>query len=86
MILARQEEGADANAKDGKGNSALIMASEKGHTGLVQYLLSNKADVEAKQEDGRTPLHLASEKGHDKIAELLVVREEGQGRGKCPYL
>ena len=119
MILARQEEGADANAKDGKGNSALIlalekdhtgivqyllsnkadanakdgkgnsaliMASKKGHTGLVQYLLTNKADVEAKQEDGWASLHFASYDGHDKVAELLVVRDEGQGRGKCPYL
>jgi hypothetical protein len=77
---------ADANAKDGKGNSALILASEKGHTGLVQYLLTNKADVEAKQKDGWASLHFASQKGHDKVAELLVVRDEGQGRGKCLYM
>ena len=86
MIPARQEEGADANAKDGKGNSALILASEKGHTGLVQYLLTNKADVEAKQKDGWASLHFASQKGHVKVAELLVVRDEGQGRGKCLYM
>ena len=86
MIPARQEEGADANAKDGKGNSALILALEKGHTEIVQYLLTNKADVEAKTNNGYTPLHIASQNGHDKVAELLVVRAEGQGRGKCPYM
>ena len=47
---------------------------------------ASKADVQAKKNDGSTPLHLASYNGHDKVAELLVVRAEGQGRGKCPYL
>ena len=42
--------------------------------------------MEAKQKDGFTPLLLASQNGHDKVAEVLVVRDEGQGRGKCPYV
>ena len=47
---------------------------------------ASKADVQAKAKDGWTQLHLASQNGHDKVAELLVVRDEGQGRGKYPYL
>ena len=47
---------------------------------------ASKADMDAKAKDGLTPLHIASQKGHDKVAELLVVREEGQGSGKCPYV
>ena len=47
---------------------------------------ASKADVQAKKNDGVTPLHSASYNGHDKVAEVLVVREEGQGRGKCPYV
>ena len=47
---------------------------------------ASKADVQAKANNGITPLHIASEKGHDKVAQLLVVRDEGQGRGKCPYV
>jgi ankyrin repeat protein len=46
---------------------------------------ANKADVEAKDniaEYGYTPLHWASQKGNEKVAQLLVVRDEGQGRGK----
>ena len=47
---------------------------------------ASKADVEAKTNKGFTPLHLASQNGHDKVAQLLVVRDVGRGRGKCPYL
>ena len=47
---------------------------------------ASKADMEAKDEEGRTPLQWASYNGHDKVAELLVVRDEGRGRGKCPYM
>ena len=47
---------------------------------------ANKADVQAKENDGWTPLLLASQNGHDKVAQLLVVRDEGRGRGKCPYM
>jgi ankyrin repeat protein len=47
---------------------------------------ASKADMEAKQKDGATPLFFASQNGHDKVAELLVVRDEGQGGGKCPYV
>ena len=43
----------------------------------------SKADVQAKANTGWTPLHNASQKGHVKVAELLVVRDEEQGRGKC---
>ena len=47
---------------------------------------ASKADVEAKDEEGWNSLHFASQNGHDKVAQLLVVRDEGRGRGKCPYM
>ena len=71
-----------------------MLASLTGHTEIARLLVvggmgasqASKADVEANDEDGWTPLHSASQNGHDKVAQLLVVREEGKGRGKCPYL
>ena len=47
---------------------------------------ASKADMEAKTDCGSTTLHLASQNGHDKVAELLVVRAEGHGSGKYPYM
>ena len=47
---------------------------------------ANKADIDAKNNNGSTPLYIASQNGHDKVAQLLVVREAGQGRGKCLYM
>ena len=47
---------------------------------------ASKADVQVKKNNGFTPLHIASQNGHDKVAQLLVVRDEGRGRGKCPYM
>ena len=47
---------------------------------------ASRADVHAKGKHGWTPLHGALSHGHDKVAELLVVREEGQEMGKYPYV
>ncbi|MDR1330907.1 MAG: ankyrin repeat domain-containing protein, partial [Tannerella sp.] len=41
-------EGADANAKDEYGKTALIRAAGKGHTETVKRLLAEGADVNAR--------------------------------------
>ena len=41
------EKGADVNAQDKKGGTALIKASEHGHTDLTELLINAGADVNA---------------------------------------
>jgi ankyrin repeat protein len=37
------KKGADVNAVDGEGNSALALASEQGHTAVIDFLKRNGA-------------------------------------------
>ncbi|MDD5454971.1 MAG: ankyrin repeat domain-containing protein [Candidatus Ratteibacteria bacterium] len=54
------ENGADINAKDNKGNTALMMASITGQTDTVKLLIDKGTDVNAKNNNGITALMLAS--------------------------
>jgi len=50
------EKGADVNAKNKQGNTALIEASRNKHTEIVAMLLKKGADVNATDDDGDTAL------------------------------
>ncbi|MFA5135565.1 MAG: ankyrin repeat domain-containing protein [Patescibacteria group bacterium] len=64
--------GADVNAKDKCGKTALIEASSRwGHTEIVKALLAAGADVNAKDECGDTALIWASYLGYTETARLL---------------
>ena len=66
-------EGADVNAAQGDGMTALHWAAELGHTAVADLLLSVGADVGAKTRIGSyTPLHLASRSGNGPIASALL--------------
>jgi ankyrin repeat protein len=66
-------EGADANAVQGDGMTALHWAAERGHAAVADLLLSAGAALEAKTRIGSyTPLHLASRGGHGSIATALL--------------
>jgi len=66
--------GADVNAKNKDGWSALMVASLKGHTEIVKALLANSADVNAKDFVGTTALMLASFKGHTETVMVLLAK------------
>ena len=67
------EAGADINTISlYNGNTPLIVASEYGHTPIVEYLIQNKADINARNNDGKTPLILAKENGHEEIVKHLI--------------
>ena len=49
-------QGADVNAKDVSGKTALLWAAWYGHTEVVKLLIQAGADVNAKDDEGRTAL------------------------------
>jgi ankyrin repeat protein len=66
------EAGADVNAKDDYGDTALIGASKNGHTQIVKELIKEGADASAKNDNGYTALTLASMWGHIKVVRELL--------------
>jgi ankyrin repeat protein len=70
-------KGADANAKDGDGATALIWASENGHLEVVQVLLAKGAKVNAQNNGGVnggvTALIQASQNGYHEVVKALLA-------------
>lgn len=50
------QKGADANLRDGKGNTPLILAIENGQPGMISLLIDGKANVNLGNAGGETPL------------------------------
>lgn len=66
--------GADANASDKNGGTALMMASAKGHTETVKALLKAGADANAKDQFGQTALMYAAGHGYADTVKLLLAK------------
>ena len=64
--------GADVNAENKKGWTALMCASRYGHKEVVELLIQKGADVNAENNKGWTALMLASAECHKEIAEVLI--------------
>jgi ankyrin repeat protein len=90
LILAAQEghidvvkallaNGADINAQNSDGDTALIFAVRGGHIDVVKALLDKGADINAKNSDGDTALILAVRGGHvDVVNALLAYKVDGK--------
>lgn len=63
--------GADKEAKDHWGHTALAAAAYNGHTNIVGILLASRVNVNSKDNNGNTPLHWAERNGHAGIVALL---------------
>jgi ankyrin repeat protein len=68
------DHGADINARDPQGRTALIFAASSDLLPLneVKFLIEKGADINAKTVDGRTALHYAKLHGNTSITELLT--------------
>lgn len=66
------KNGADVNAVNKSGQTALHKAVEKGNKEAVQELLKNGANINARDKKGQTALHNAVKNGNKDIVKLLV--------------
>ena len=65
------EHGANIEAKDHEGSTALMKAAERGHTSIVQVLLEYGANVDAKDHLGFTALERAKLLRRRRTAQML---------------
>ncbi|MBX9813811.1 MAG: ankyrin repeat domain-containing protein [Sphingomonas sp.] len=66
------QKGADPNARDGRGNTALLVAVTVGASDLVPILIAGKANVNLANQSGETPLIRAVQRRDLRaIGELL---------------
>jgi ankyrin repeat protein len=65
------DHGADVNAKNRGGVTALMIAAATNQADLAQLLVKSGADPAAKDEDGRTALSIARDKSSDAVIKVL---------------
>ena len=65
------EAGADVNAEDNYGQTALIVATALGHTDAVRALIEAGADVNARSKQGATALMVAQGAGQNEVVGIL---------------
>ena len=74
------ERGANVNAEDDDGNTALIFATNKGYEDIVDILLQNNANPLIKNKSGLTAIDIAEEKLHFiikyKILDAIKEKKE----------
>ena len=66
LAAARQTK---LEATNAKGETALLIASRKGHIQAVKALLEGGAELNP---DGWTPLHMAAGNGHEDLVRVLI--------------
>ena len=71
IVHAFLAKGANANARDSQGGTALHWAAASGNRDIVQFLLRNGADAVAADGNRRTAAAVARGKGRSEIADLI---------------
>ena len=66
------DTGAEINAKNKYGNTALMRAARGGHAEIVRELLKEGADIDAKNIYGNTALMRSAVRGHIEVVKVLI--------------
>ncbi|HVA65421.1 MAG TPA: ankyrin repeat domain-containing protein [Elusimicrobiota bacterium] len=66
------KEGADINAQNAQGQTALYWAADKGSEETVKFLVGHGANLNLADQDGQTPLDRAALRSFLNIVEFLV--------------
>jgi ankyrin repeat protein len=82
-----EELGADVNARDHEGNTALHHAASRGDVEMILYLVSKGADVKAVNREGQTTADMANgpvqrTQPYPEALELLV-KLGAKNNNKC---
>ncbi len=71
-VTTALDKGADVNARDKSGWTALILAAYYGYFRVVEFLVSKGADVNAQNNDGDTALNWAAHYAEFSVVKFLV--------------
>ena len=66
------DQGADINATNSEGETALIIAASNNHADIVEMLLSREPMINHTDNIGSTALIMAAENGHTHIVQILL--------------
>ena len=83
--------GADVHLRNWKGQTALHLASSKGHKEMVELLVDSGSNVDEQDEAGRTPLMLAAKMGQSGVIRKLLLAgakvglEDAEGQTALHY-
>ncbi|MDX1917018.1 MAG: ankyrin repeat domain-containing protein [Rickettsiaceae bacterium] len=75
MINLLLESGADVNAADSNGKTALMEAVSQGRTEVARLLLEKGAEVNASDHNRRTALMEAASKGHTEMMRIILEKD-----------
>ena len=76
------DSGADVNAKDKDGWTALHSAAEQGQTAIAAALIKARVDIHAKDKWDLTPLHTAAQFGQTETVLALIKAKAYQCKSR----